>query len=163
MELLIELCCNEFVDTEDAVDFPVADFFGQSFVKVQYKVRKRCRDPCLMQSCEHTGRSPFIGRTGHGKISETASAACEQMFCGKLSGKVQIGAEVEFRMIFGDADDRAGEVDHFAGGEIVEKEEHCGEKTVHYRGIKLMSNDLVNLLSTAFAAALAALAALLIK
>lgn len=46
--------------------------------------------------------------------------------------------------------------------EIVEKEEHCGEKTTHYRGIKLMSNDLVNFLSTAFAATLAALACILL-
>lgn len=46
--------------------------------------------------------------------------------------------------------------------EIVEKEEHCGEKTVHYRGIRFVSNDIVNLLSTAVSAAVAALIFVLI-
>ena len=46
--------------------------------------------------------------------------------------------------------------------EIVEKEEHCGAKTAHYRGVKFINNDLVNFLSTAFAACLAALISFLI-
>ena len=40
-------------------------------------------------------------------------------------------------------------------GELIEREEHCGTPTVHHSGIKVMSNDLVNLLGTAFSAILA--------
>ena len=40
-------------------------------------------------------------------------------------------------------------------GELVEREEHCGKPTTHYSGMKMMSNDLVNLLGTAFSAILA--------
>ena len=40
-------------------------------------------------------------------------------------------------------------------GELVEREEHCGKPTTHHSGIKAMSNDLVNLLGTAFSAILA--------
>ena len=40
--------------------------------------------------------------------------------------------------------------------QIVEKTEHCGEITAKYRGFVPVSNDVVNLISTVFAAALAA-------
>ena len=40
--------------------------------------------------------------------------------------------------------------------QIVEKTEHCGETTEKYRGFVPVSNDVVNLISTVFAAALAA-------
>ena len=40
-------------------------------------------------------------------------------------------------------------------GELVEREEHCGKPTTHHSGMKMMSNDLVNLLGTAFSAILA--------
>ena len=40
-------------------------------------------------------------------------------------------------------------------GELIEKEEHCGKPTTHHSGLKVMSNDLVNLLGTAFSAILA--------
>ena len=40
-------------------------------------------------------------------------------------------------------------------GELTEREEHCGKPTVYHGGIKIMSNDLVNLLGTAFSAILA--------
>ncbi len=40
--------------------------------------------------------------------------------------------------------------------QIVEKEQHCGEPTVKYRGISFVNNDVVNFLSTAFSAVLAA-------
>lgn len=46
--------------------------------------------------------------------------------------------------------------------EIVEKEEHCGSKTVHYRGVRIINNDVVNFLSTLVSAALAALIFILI-
>ena len=39
--------------------------------------------------------------------------------------------------------------------ELVEREEHCGKPTTHHSGLKVMSNDLVNLLGTAFSAILA--------
>lgn len=44
--------------------------------------------------------------------------------------------------------------------QIVEKEQHCGEKTEKYRGFSFISNDVVNLLSTLFSAALALVIAL---
>ncbi len=46
--------------------------------------------------------------------------------------------------------------------EIVEKEEHCGAKTAHYRGVKIINNDVVNFLATATAAVLAAAASFII-
>ena len=46
--------------------------------------------------------------------------------------------------------------------EIVEKEEHCGAKTAHYRGVKIINNDVVNLLSTAASALAAAIVFILI-
>lgn len=42
-------------------------------------------------------------------------------------------------------------------GLILEKEEHCGEKTERYSGIRIINNDAVNLLGTLFAALLAIL------
>ena len=39
-------------------------------------------------------------------------------------------------------------------GELTEREEHCGKTAVHHSGLKFMSNDLVNLLGTAFSAIL---------
>ncbi len=36
-------------------------------------------------------------------------------------------------------------------GKILEREEHCGRKTEHYRGIRLINNDTVNFLGTLFA------------
>ena len=40
-------------------------------------------------------------------------------------------------------------------GELTEREEHCGAPTLHHSGIKVISNDIVNLLATAFSAILA--------
>lgn len=40
-------------------------------------------------------------------------------------------------------------------GQIVEREEHCGEKTVRHAGIPFVTNDTVNLLGTLFSATLA--------
>ena len=42
-------------------------------------------------------------------------------------------------------------------GQIIEKTEHCGVRAEKYRGFAPVSNDIVNLLSTLFAATLAAL------
>ncbi len=47
-------------------------------------------------------------------------------------------------------------------GKIIEKEEHCGVKTEHYRGLKFVNNDTVNFLGTLFAGALAAVIYILI-
>ena len=38
---------------------------------------------------------------------------------------------------------------------IVEREEHCGAQTVKYSGIRFIDNDVVNFLSTLFAAIIA--------
>lgn len=46
--------------------------------------------------------------------------------------------------------------------ELTEREVHCGEPTVHYSGLKLMSNDIVNLLGTAFSAIFAAILSFII-
>ncbi len=48
-------------------------------------------------------------------------------------------------------------------GKITEKQEHCGNPTELSRGIKVINNDMVNLLSTAFSALLALVFFLLIK
>ena len=42
-------------------------------------------------------------------------------------------------------------------GLILEKEEHCSEKTEKYSGLSFVNNDVVNLLSTAFSALVAAI------
>ena len=42
-------------------------------------------------------------------------------------------------------------------GEIVEREEHCGHPTEKHSGLAFVTNDLVNLLGTAFAAIIASL------
>ena len=48
-------------------------------------------------------------------------------------------------------------------GQILEREEHCGNKTVRYSGIPFVTNDTVNLLGTIFAAVLSAALYLLVK
>ena len=40
-------------------------------------------------------------------------------------------------------------------GKVLEREEHCGERTEKYSGVKFVNNDVVNLLSTFFAGILA--------
>ena len=40
-------------------------------------------------------------------------------------------------------------------GKVLEREEHCGERTEKYSGVKFVNNDVVNLLSTLFAGILA--------
>ena len=42
-------------------------------------------------------------------------------------------------------------------GKITEKEKHCGKVTEKYRGLRFVNNDVVNFLSTLFAAAFALL------
>lgn len=49
-----------------------------------------------------------------------------------------------------------------ACGKITEKHIHCNEKTIHYRGLNLIDNDVVNLLSALFSAALAITVAMLL-
>ena len=41
-------------------------------------------------------------------------------------------------------------------GSVVEREQHCGEPAVRYSGIPFVNNDLVNLVSTLFAAGISA-------
>ena len=47
-------------------------------------------------------------------------------------------------------------------GKIVEKKEHCGEKTIRYSGYSIITNDTVNFLGTLFSSILVCALALIL-
>jgi len=126
---------------------------------------KRVFDPFRFEKCENgvSGGMSLLGTLASLLAAAAVSATA-----------LAFGAITPVEMLFVTAAAFLGAVfDSFLGSlfqvkykcsvchQIVEKTEHCGERAEKYRGFSVVNNDLVNLLSTLFAATLAALTVLI--